>query len=133
MNKIAALWNLFRKGESVSNPQAWTTGQVTGSMVGGFLGAGLVVAKLFGYSIPLTDDQLVTIGGAVVAIVGLFVHPAISIVTSTAAGLPAKGAAVSGNAGAPVQTISEADVQAGIDFANQAAGQSGSGRGQNVV
>ena len=130
MNKIAALWNLFRKGESVSNPQAWTTGQVTGSMVGGFLGAGLVVAKLFGYSIPLTDDQLVTIGGAVVAIVGLFVHPAIAALTSPGVGLPTKQPFVQPNADSPVQTITQADVQAGIDFADKAI--AGTGRGQNI-
>jgi hypothetical protein len=132
MNKISALWNLFRKGECVSNPDAWKTGQITGSMVGGFLAALLVVAKAFGYSVPLTDDQLVTIGGAVVAVVGLFVHPAISAITSPNVGLPAKGNVVSDDEPFAGARITADDVQAGINFANQATDQSGTGRGQNI-
>jgi len=90
MGKLLALFNVFRKGEAVANPTAWKNGQVTGSIVAGLLGALVALAKVFGYDLPLSDDQLVTIGGAVVAVAGLFFNPAATLGSSTTVGLPAR-------------------------------------------
>lgn len=92
MSKLADFWNLFRKGEAVADPDKWRAGQITGSAVAGVLAALVVIAKAYGIDVPLNDQQLLTIGGAVVAVVGMFVHPAIAVITSTTSGLPAKPA-----------------------------------------
>ena len=70
-NKVKALVSLpdvLRQGKMVANPEAWKRGQVTGGVVAGLLGSVIAIAKLLGYELPLSDDQLLSIGSAVVAV-----------------------------------------------------------------
>ena len=89
MNKILAALQVYRKGNVVANPEAWKNGQVTASVLAGLLGALVALAKAFGYDLPLSDDQLLTIGGAVIAVAGLFLNPTATVVSSPKVGLPA--------------------------------------------
>jgi len=88
MNKILAALNVYRKGNIVANPTAWKNGQITASVLAGLFGALIALAKTFGYELPLSDDQLLTIGGAIVAIAGLFLNPTATVVSSDKVGLP---------------------------------------------
>jgi hypothetical protein len=89
MDKIWAAFSVFRKGSVVANPTAWKNGQITASILAGLFGALIALGKTFGYDLSLSDDQLLTIGGAVVAIAGLFINPAATIASSDKVGLPA--------------------------------------------
>ena len=80
---------MYRKGECCVHAAAWKNGQITGSIVAGLLAAIVAASKAFGIDLPISDEQLVTIGGAIVAIVGMFINPAITTATSTKVGLPA--------------------------------------------
>jgi hypothetical protein len=88
MNKLLALLSVYHKGECCVHATAWKNGQITGSIVAGLLAAIIALAKTFGYDLPITDNELLTIGGAIVAIVGLFINPAITAATSSKVGLP---------------------------------------------
>jgi hypothetical protein len=90
MNKLLAALNVFRKGKVVANPTAWKTGQITGSVLAGLLAAIVAGAKTFGYDLPVSDDQLLAIGSGVVAVVGLFLNPAVTVASSDKVGLPAQ-------------------------------------------
>lgn len=90
MNKLLAAWNVFRKGQVVANPTAWKTGQITGSILAGVLAAIVAGAKAFGYELPVSDDQLLAIGSGVVAVVGLFLNPAATVVSSDKVGMSAR-------------------------------------------
>lgn len=72
MDKIKAVWAVFKTGEMVANPTAWKKKQVTSGILAAFLSAVVALIKALGYDIPLTDDQLLQIGGAVIAVLGLF-------------------------------------------------------------
>ena len=87
MGKLLAFLSVFRKGRQVANPAAWKAGQITGSVLAGLLGAIVALAKVFNYELPLSDDQLLAIGSAIVAIVGLFISPAITTATTEKVGL----------------------------------------------
>ena len=89
MNKILAALSVYRKGNIVANPTAWKNGQITASVLAGLFGALIALAKTFGYDLPLSDDQLLTIGGSVVAIAGLFLNPTATVVSSDKVGLSA--------------------------------------------
>ena len=89
MGKILAALQVYRKGNVVANPTAWKNGQVTASVVAGLLGALIALAKTFGYTLPLSDDQLLTIGGAIVAVAGLFLNPTATVISSDKVGLSA--------------------------------------------
>lgn len=129
MEKIAALWNLFRKGEACANPAAWKTGQVSATALGAAIVAAVHVLSTFGVSLPIDEGSALALAGGIIAAVNIV----LTYTTTDKIGiLPAKGQPVPADAGTPVQTISEADVRAGIDFANKAAGQSPAGRGQNI-
>lgn len=87
MNKLIAAFQVYKKGNMVANPTAWKNGQVTGSILAGLLGALVALAKTFGYDLPVTDDQLVTIGAGVVAVIGLFINPTATVVSSDKVGV----------------------------------------------
>jgi len=87
MNKLIALFSVFRKGKEVANPEAWKKGQITGSVIAGLLAAIVALAKTFGYDLPLSDADILSIGTSIVVIVGLFVNPAITIASSKKVGL----------------------------------------------
>ena len=89
MNKLMGFYNLFRKGSVIANPTAWKNGQITGSILAGILATVVALAKVYGYELPLSDDQLLSIGSGIVAIVGLFINPALTTATSSKVGLPA--------------------------------------------
>lgn len=87
MNTLLDLLNLFRKGDSVANPEAWKdTGNAVMLLVP-FITAAVKLAGDFGYGLTLTVDQATAIAGGVVAVVQFVVHN----VSSDKAGiLPAK-------------------------------------------
>ena len=87
MNKLIALFSVFRKGKEVANPEAWKKGQITGSVIAGLLAAIVALAKAFGYDLPLSDEDILSIGTSIVVIVGLFINPAITIASSKKVGL----------------------------------------------
>ena len=90
MKKLVLLFQIFRKGKMVANPVAWKTGQITGSVIAGLLASVVALAKVFGYELPLKDDEILAIGSAIVAIVGLFLSPAVTIASTDKVGLPAE-------------------------------------------
>lgn len=90
MNKLIAFFSVLRKGNAVANPAAWKAGQITGSVVAGLIASIVALAKVYGYELPLSDDQILAIGSAIVAIVGLFISPAITVASTEKVGLPAE-------------------------------------------
>lgn len=86
MDKLIALWGLFRKGDAVSNPAAWKAGQITITMLGALVMAVLNLGKSFGYDFPIDQEAANTIGAAILAIV----NGVLTVTTSKTIGLPAK-------------------------------------------
>lgn len=71
-DKIGALWRLFKASEIVANPTAWKRGQITVAALTTLLGAIVAAAKIFGYDLPVTDEQIGSIAAGVLAVVGVF-------------------------------------------------------------
>ena len=89
MTKLVAVLDLFRKGESVANKEAWKTGQITATALAGVVMAAANVAAAYGHPMPagLDADSVTTIAGGVIGIVNLV----LTYVTSEKVGLlPAK-------------------------------------------
>ena len=86
MNKLTAIWKLFRKGNEVANVEAWKLGKITVDALAAFLAAILGTAQAFGYTIPLDSSGIALIAGGVYAFGGMVV----TIITSKRAGLPAE-------------------------------------------
>ena len=89
LDKLKSLYDVFRAGQAVADPLAWKKGQMTGGLIAGFLGACIATAKAFGYDIPLSDSDLLQIGGAVIAVFGLF-NAGATVASTDKFGLPAK-------------------------------------------
>jgi len=120
MNKLSAIWSLFRKGQAVANPEAWKDAGNAAFLVGGVILALVQLAASFGYTLPfdITTEQANNIGLGIATVVGFFVHN----VSSEHAGLlPARRDAVSGDAApgaaAPVQSVGQ--THPGIDDATR--------------
>ena len=93
MGKLLAIWKLFRKGEEVTNPEAWKLGQITATAIIAFLAAAVQAAAAFGYEVPVDENQLTAIAGGVLAVGNVV----LTLVTSKRAGLPAVGEAPLGS------------------------------------
>ena len=86
MGKLASLWNLFRKGDAVSDPTKWKNRQITATMLGGLIFAVLNVAKTFGYDLQIDEGAAEAVAvGALVLINGV-----LTVTTSKTVGLPSK-------------------------------------------
>ena len=71
MGKLMSIWGLFRQGESVADPAKWKTGQITATILGGVVLAGVHVAKAFGVDLPVDTETATAIGGGVLAVVNV--------------------------------------------------------------
>lgn len=87
-----AFFQAFQAGKELANAKTWKQRQLLGTALATFLGAGVVIAKGFGYDIPLDDATLHQIGDAVAVLVGAG-NVVLTVVTSQKLGLPAKGGA----------------------------------------
>ena len=86
MDKLTALFDLFRKGSEVANPEAWKTGQIAGNTLGFFIVALVGVLNAYGYPLPVDSVTAMAIGGGLATVF----NSMFTIVTSARAGLPAK-------------------------------------------
>lgn len=84
MGKLKALFDVFRKGAAVANPAAWKAGQITTTVLGGFLMALVYLAKAFGHELPIDADTATAVAGGIVAGVNVI----LTISTSKHVGLP---------------------------------------------
>ncbi len=86
--KLKAFYGVFRAGQSVADPAAWKRGQITASMIAAVIGALLTVGRIYGISLSITDDQLVQMGGVVLAVYGLL-NGGVTVASTDKIGLPA--------------------------------------------
>lgn len=93
LNKVKAVFSIpeaLEKGKMVANPEAWKTGQINTSFLVGLLASLIAVANFFGYDLPLTDNELLSISTAIMAIYGLFYNPVATVVSSDKIGTKSK-------------------------------------------
>ena len=69
MNKLMVLFDLFRKGVSVSDPVLWKTRQIKSTVLAAFILAVINVAAIFGYSIPIDTETANLIAAGIIALV----------------------------------------------------------------
>lgn len=86
---IKYFFTLFNQGKAVVNAAKMKNKQIIGNAVTALLGTVILIAKAFGHDIPLSNDDLVTIGGFIAVALCLFNGTA-TVITSEKVGLPAK-------------------------------------------
>ena len=102
-SKLSAFFDLFRKGQEISNAQAWKKGTISVSALSAFLYAIVKLTKGTQYEVPLDEASVEAFSGAVLTLAATVMH----IVTSKKAGvLPAKPASGSLPELAKADTIS---------------------------
>jgi hypothetical protein len=86
MEKLLALLDLFRKGESVANPAAWKNGSIGLMVLVPALLALDRVGVAFGFPLGIDGQVAADLSAGLLAAVGVFSH----VVTSDKIGLPRK-------------------------------------------
>jgi len=66
--KLGAFLRVLRVGNEVVDPDKWMKRQANGNKVGLFILALLGLAKAYGYNFPMSDDNALILGGAIVSI-----------------------------------------------------------------
>jgi hypothetical protein len=84
MGKLLALLAVFRKGSAVADPKLWKQGQITTTLLGGFLIAVVQLMKAFGYDLPVDSDTASAIAGGIIAGANVL----LTLATSKTVGLP---------------------------------------------
>ena len=86
-SKLSVFFDLFRKGQEISNAEAWKKGTISVSAISAFLYAIVKLTKGTQYEVPLDEASVEAFAGAVLTLAATVMH----IVTSKKAGvLPAK-------------------------------------------
>lgn len=89
MNKLWALFNVFRKGSALSEPELWRDRAGAANAVVGAMAAVVALAAVFGHKLEVSNDDLQAIALGVVAIVGIC-NQLLHVATTESAGLPVK-------------------------------------------
>lgn len=84
MNKLLAIWELFKQGNAVANPQLWKTHQINATILGACILALINVFSAFGLSIPVDAATANAIAGGVIAVVNVV----LTLTTSDKVGIP---------------------------------------------
>lgn len=71
MNKVSALWQLFKVGQVVAEPEKWKRRQITVTVLGAVVLAVVNLLAAFGMSIPIDTETANAIAGGVLAIVNV--------------------------------------------------------------
>lgn len=109
MEKLTAIWGLFRQGESVADPAKWKAGQITATVLGGVLMALVNLAAAFGHPLPVDTSTANSIGAGILACVNVV----LTVTTCPHMGLPAIAPVPSNDAPAEtgVQHIDQATIE----------------------
>lgn len=86
MKLLFALFDLFRKGSVVANPEAWKYGQITATVLGAFLWSVARTIDTFGYTLPLDQSQVDQLAAGLLTVINVV----LTVVTSDKVGLPAR-------------------------------------------
>lgn len=86
MDKLKALFGLFRKGSAVLNPAKWKERQITATVLAGVILALVHVAAAFGFVLPVDMEIANSIAAGIIAVVNVV----LTITTTDKVGLPAE-------------------------------------------
>ena len=103
MGKLWALFNVFRKGSALTEPDLWRDRAGAANAVVGLLAAAVALAAVFGHKTEVSNDDLQAIALGVVAVVGIC-NKLLHVATTPSAGLPANGGADVSTAVQPIVT-----------------------------
>lgn len=71
MNRISAIWQLFKAGQSVADPARWKSRQITVTVLGAVILAAVNLLTAFGMSIPVDMETANAIAGGIIAVVNV--------------------------------------------------------------
>ena len=86
MEKLFALFALFRQGNAVSNPADWKNGAIQAMALVPVLLAVDRVATAFGYPLGISQQDAGAIAAGLIAVIGIVSH----VITSDKIGMPPK-------------------------------------------
>lgn len=72
INKVKAGWNVLKAGQMVANPVAWKKGQITTGHLIAVLSSIVVLSKVLGYELPISETQQAAVATLVLWIFSLF-------------------------------------------------------------
>jgi uncharacterized membrane protein len=93
MNKVTAVFSVpdvLKQGKMVADPVAWKRGQITASVLSALLITILNMGRVFGYELPISDEQINIISAGIVTLVGLFVVPVATVASTDKIGFKPK-------------------------------------------
>lgn len=91
MNKIQALWCLFKQGQVVAEPTLWKNRQITATVLAGVILAAVNALAAFGYSLPIDVETANAIAAGIIAVINVV----LTITTTDKIGIEQRSATTS--------------------------------------
>lgn len=91
IEEFKAFFTVFQQGKQLANATTWKNRQMAAGAIAGVLGSALVIAKGFGYAIPLDQDTVEALAGGIAAAYSA-VNVVLTAATSARVGVPPKDA-----------------------------------------
>lgn len=83
MNKLSALWGLFKQGQVIADAKRWKERQISATVLGAVLIAAVNVIAAFGYEVPIDVETANAIAGGIIGAVNVV----LTIVTTDKVGI----------------------------------------------
>lgn len=101
IEKIKFAFAALQRGRELANPETWKTQQNVVNAVGGVLVVIVGLVKALGYELPISDEQVLLVGGSIGTIVWVFYNLYITTATTKKIGLSYKSETNSGTQEVP--------------------------------
>ena len=86
MNKLTALFSALKAGNELANSSTWKNRQAFVAALVALAGAGLVLARSFGFPLDVSSEDVAAIAGGLASVFGLF-NGYLAMATSARVGL----------------------------------------------
>lgn len=93
IDEFKAIFSVFQQGKQLANSTTWKNRQMAAGAIAGLLGSVLIIAKGFGYAIPLDQDTVEALAGGIAALYSA-INVVLTAATSARVGVPPKSAPV---------------------------------------
>jgi hypothetical protein len=87
INEFKAFFTLFQQGKLLTNSTTWKNRTTAANAVGALIGAGIIVARGFGYDLHLDTETTQALGAGVFACYSVY-NAVITTITSAKVGVP---------------------------------------------
>lgn len=81
MSKLITIWRALQLGKQIDHPSKWKNVQNTTNALVAILSFVIMLLKIMGFDLPMTDEEIVVVAGGIAAVLGV-ANSVITVITT---------------------------------------------------